>query len=408
MSTEVQKQIMNGLAPFDKVDQQVVSLQEEYRDLKINGPDDRDGYEIVKNAWRHLREVRLGAEKLHRELKADALAYSKACDARLRQIKDGLTPMEDDFHAQWKAEDTRKEREAEEARVREAAERAAKWEARKKELFALGMTWNGQTYASRYPGIDEVSEAMVKEASDEVWSAKVEAITAKTDNARSAERKAKEEADRKAEELRAQEAALNAQREEQERKARELEAKQRELEAGTNEARLNELRAIGAVQGTDYRTCNSELHTVENWPGAIEAVKASVAARKERERIEADERAKADAERMARERKEQEAREKAIAEDAARKERERIEAERLAKQEAEQERMAKLGDAERFAAVADALRQARSAIAQIAQGVQSKEGRMWMEEMQDRVAQEIRRVENGALALSKARQVEPA
>lgn len=343
-TTQLEKRIAQDLAPFDAVEAEIAKVKEEYQGLKINGPDDKDGYKMVHSAWQHVRGIRLGAEKLHGAISEDAKVFKQACDARLRQVKNGLASMEEDFYAQWKAEDTRKEREKEEARLKAEQEAAQRIEARKGMLYSMGLTWNGAAYAhalnvgtiseGEVTGLDDGPFAeMVAEIGERLSEAKE--VAAKQEAARlEAERIAKEEAakqaaiaaenERRAKELEAQQAAMEA---ESQRKANEIAAREAAMNAKVEDARANELKAIGA-NGLEVPMRPYAQYTDEQWTAHIESSTTKVAAR---QKAEAEAAAKAEQERKW---KEEEIRAKAVADEQARvaraaKETEEIEAERL-------------------------------------------------------------------------------
>lgn len=340
----VEERIAQDLAPFDAVEAQIGRYREQYQGLKINGPADKDGYKMVHAAWQELRNARLSAEKLHKELKADALKFGKACDARLAQIKDGIKPMEDDFYAQWKAEDTRKEREAEEARERAEQERKAKVEARESALYSLGMGWNGSAFAHRLQGVGAVSRAQVDGLDDAPFAELIDSLTAEVSEANrvaaeaeharaEAERKAKEEAER-----------IEAQRKEQEAKDRELKEREDRLNRQVETARENELIALGA-RPIEHPAIPFHAYSDAEWASEIEAAKMVVEARIAEEKAEAERREKEAKEHAEREAKERKEREQRIAAEAAQNERDRIEAERQRKAEEDAERIRQAGDA---------------------------------------------------------------
>ena len=343
--SKLEDRIAQDLAPFDAVEAEIAKIKEEYHGLKINGPDDKDGYMIVRKAWQHLRDIRLNAEKLHKAISEDAKIFKQACDARLRQVKNGVEPMEEDFYAQWKAEDTRKEREKEEARLKAEQEVKARIEARKALLYSMGLTWNGSSYVHSLPNVGEISEAEVTGLNDGPFAGKVadigerltvaKEVAAKADAARiEAERIAKEEAakqaaiaaenERRTKELAAQQAAMEM---EAQRKANEIAAREAAMNAKVEEARANELKAIGA-NGLEVPMRPYAQYTDEQWTAHIESSTTKVAAR---QKAEAEAAAKAEQERKW---KEEEIRAKAVADEQARvaraaKETEEIEAERL-------------------------------------------------------------------------------
>ena len=369
-TTQLEKRIAQDLAPFDAVEAEIAKVKEEYRGLKINGPSDKDGYKVVHSAWQHVRSIRLSAEKLHKQVSEDAKIFKQACDAKLRQVKDGLAPMEDDFYAQWKAEDTRKEREKEEARLKAEQEAAQRIEGRKALLYSMGMTWNGAAYAhslnvgaiseGEVTGLDDGPFAeMVAEIGERLSEAKE--VAAKQEAARlEAERIAKEEAakqaaiaaenERRAKELEAQQAAMEA---ESQRKANELAAREAAMNAKVEEVRSNEVKAIGAI-GTEGPPRPYHQFTDMEWLADMEGLKHTVAAR---QKAEAEAAAKAEVERKA---NEEAIRAKAVADEQARAAKAEAEA-----KEAEAERLRQAGDKGAIEAILSGLTQLQEIIGKV-------------------------------------------
>lgn len=350
MSTETTSTNMNAiearisvdLAQFDPVEAQIAKLREEYKDLRINGHEDKDGRKMVHAAWQVLRDVRLGAEKLHKALKEDALKYTQALDARKRQVVGAVSPMEEQFYADWKAFDAAVENRKREEAERAERERVAKLEGRKQAMFAVGLGFNGTHYVSKFASVDTVNTAMLERGTDEQFDEVLDRIRQQIADAMAAEQRAEEErqeAVRKAQEetRRLQEVA-----EAQTKREAELRAREEALRRSIAEARTNEAMSIGAQPG-DIPAQVHEL-SEEQWASALNAIRATVQDRKEAEarRIAAEEAA----------RQEREAR---IAAEAAQRERERIEREAAEQKAAEEERLLRAGDVAQFEVLAQYL-----------------------------------------------------
>ncbi len=253
--------------------------------------------------------------------------------AEVLKIEDQLTAYKDEWNAAKERE--KAEEEAEAKRI--IQERYAA-------LEAIGMTRRAATpdAPERYViGMYAAPLEMIDTADAPTWDAIVEKATSIANAQRKVEeeQRAREEAEAKARKEEAE--RLEAQRKEQERKEAELKAREDALNAQTNEARMNELLAIGgnAVDAMVIHT----LHNLsaEEFTALKESVRGTAEAMRRRAEQEAQE-AKERAEREANERAEREQR---IAAEAAQKERERITAEEQRKAEAEAERVRQLGDA---------------------------------------------------------------
>ena len=340
----MEERIRRDLAPFDAVDAAIAKVKEQYAGLKINGPADKDGYKMVHGAWQHVRGIRLDAEKLHKALGEDAIKYKRALDARLRQVKEGLKPIEDDLYEQWKAEDTRKEREAEEARVRAAEEAKRRIEQRRSMLFSLGLTWNGAAYSHPLHGVPEIAETQVTGLDDGPFTALVaeigEAVSVAKARKAEAERKAKEEADR----IAAAQAELDRKAKELAEQEAAMQARMAAMQAKVEEARTNEVAATGA-NGMEAPVKPYAQYGEADWTARIEVLKITVAARKEKE---AEAAAKAEEDRKAHEER--------IRAEAVEAERKRAEAAKEAEAKAEAERVARMSDAEKWTVWVDVIK----------------------------------------------------
>ena len=197
--------------------------------------------------------------------------------AEVLKIEDQLTAYKDEWNAAKERE--KAEEEAEAKRI--IQERYAA-------LEAIGMTRRAATpdAPERYViGMYAAPLEMIDTADAPTWDAIVEKATSIANAQRKVEeeQRAREEAEAKARKEEAE--RLEAQRKEQERKEAELKAREDALNAQTNEARMNELLAIGG-NAVDAMV----IHTLHNLSAE------EFTALKERERITAEEQRKAEAE----------------------------------------------------------------------------------------------------------------
>lgn len=90
------------------IEQAVIdALNTKYADIEeIKTPED---YEMVMGGLREYRELRLKIDATHKELKKDALAYTRAVDAEKRRLRDLIDPGENKLKTIRKAEDDKKE-----------------------------------------------------------------------------------------------------------------------------------------------------------------------------------------------------------------------------------------------------------------------------------------------------------
>lgn len=179
----------DALVTYDTTTAQIAEVAERYAGLEATTP---DGYEEVRLAIGHLRSTRVAIEKRRVELKADALAFGRKCDAVAKDLTNRIEVIEAPLRAKKEAIDAEKERiRIEKARAL-VAEAEAKAKAEREAQEAIDK-------AAR-----DAEEARIREE-----RAKLEADKAALAEAtRQAEEKAKAERNR----IRAEQAALEFQR----------------------------------------------------------------------------------------------------------------------------------------------------------------------------------------------------
>lgn len=261
---------VNELKTFSPSDAAIAKMAEQYMVLRIDGIDDKKGFDIVHKARMDVKNHRVAVEKKRKELKADAWAYGKMVDSEAKRLTAMLEPIEEHLAAEEQAvldEKARIQREKEEAAQRVLDERVAA-------LQAVGVTpsvglvraWSDEQYAEQLATATriyeeekakaeaEAEERARKEAEEaearrkeqerlaaeraevERQRAEMEAQRQKEEEARRAEREAMEAELRKQEALRMEreaeeQAKLRAEREKLEAERRKLEQEQREREA---------------------------------------------------------------------------------------------------------------------------------------------------------------------------------
>jgi DNA repair exonuclease SbcCD ATPase subunit len=342
------------LAKYDSVIPKVEELKEQYLSLKIESIDDKDNYQIVKDAIRFIVSKRVEIEEKRKELKANSIAFGKAVDARAREITSLITPIEEylkdekariDFEIE---EIKRKEEEAKQAKIKQRHQMLVQFAnmclvgneyiwtnlndvAHQETLASINLeTLNDSEFADFVSKISEL-DAQQQERYNEIQSKKAEE-----------EKKLAEEKEKL---LEAQKQLLEEQEKlkaEQERMKKEME----EMKAARTSTRLQQLYDIGLVSITHinaicYRRKDDYIPLIgypevrdsmaDEWTSLFGMV-----SKKARELREEDEKKdKAEIERLQRE--------------AA--EREQLKAKELAEMQAklEQERIAGLSDKEKLA-----------------------------------------------------------
>lgn len=111
---------INELITYDVTESQLAKLREDYLPLIVTGPEDKQGYEVVKTARIKIKGLRVSVEKRRKELKQESLDFGRLVDHRARTITEGLEVIEGHLQAQQDIVDKEKERQ------RLLAEQAAK------------------------------------------------------------------------------------------------------------------------------------------------------------------------------------------------------------------------------------------------------------------------------------------
>lgn len=110
IGAEVQK-----LSPYEVT---LANILEEVKDLTVTGPDDKEGYRLVKEAWRKLLTFRTGVENTALAMRRDYTAINKAILSKEAAIVARAKPREEELQKLWKAVDEEKERKEKEEEER--------------------------------------------------------------------------------------------------------------------------------------------------------------------------------------------------------------------------------------------------------------------------------------------------
>ena len=199
---------------YDVEDAVIQEMEEKFLPLKVDGPQDKEGFQEVKKARIIVKKTRCEVEAKRKELKSDALQYGKNVDAEAKRIKDRLEPIE--THLQEQEDVVKKEKERQAKLEQERIERLAV--DRASELMAAGCQFDGVLYSM---GEGSMRNTDLGTIDDETYSDFLQSavrIKAEMDAEKAEdERKQKEEADR-----------LGKIRKEQEVKQAEIDKKERE------------------------------------------------------------------------------------------------------------------------------------------------------------------------------------
>lgn len=266
----------SALSSITAIETSIAEMRQKYMPLKITDVDDKKQFDAVHEARMEVRTLRIDVEKKRKELKADALEFGKLVDSSAKKITGMIEPIEEHLQQQEDIVTAEKER-----RKREAEEkRQAVLQSRVDQLTAVGgacsiVLLGGMTDS-------EFSEVLSKATAEHAAKVEADRIAAE---ARAAEEK------RLAEER----AKLEAERKEQERIAAEQRAA-----AEAERKKIDEERR--AVEAEKLRLEQEERRRKE----VAEAAEKARIETEQRLKREAEEKAKAEADRIAAEKRSEE------------------------------------------------------------------------------------------------------
>lgn len=272
---ERESQTADELAVFRKQDAIVADLRDKYMGLKIDGLNDRKGFDAVHDARMIVKRARVDVEKTREQLKKESLERGRRIDAEAKRVTALLAPIEEHLEAEETAVTTERER------IKAAAEeqRKAKVKARFAALQALG-------YTGDLMAVPEMTD-------DEFVTTMGAAREAKAERDRMAEEERQRQAAEQArlKQLEEQEAADRAKLEESERQRLAAEAEERRKETERLAAERAELdrqrKAQDEEQASVRREHEAERAKIEAERRAVELEKAKQeAAQKAREEAE--------------------------------------------------------------------------------------------------------------------------
>lgn len=246
------------LAHLNELVAEITSLKEGYKDLNIEGPDDKDGYERVRAAIAVLRPKRTGLEA---ERKSVVKPYNDTVKLINGEYEKITTLIQEgpggelELKEKKEAVDEILEREKEEKRLAEEK----KINDRINELIAKGMVFDGNFYSISAPdlGISETSIGVVdiRTMSDDLYknflqmvidkSGKIEAYKAEKERLLQKEKEEKEAADKKErEEFAAKKKLLDEQEAALKKQQDEIAAQQKRIDDANKEAEQNRINGI--------------------------------------------------------------------------------------------------------------------------------------------------------------------
>ena len=174
ISTEIKK--------FNLADAKIAELKEKFKDLKISGVEDKDGYKSVSEAIKIVRTYRTGVEKVRKQIKEDYLKTGRAIDEEAKRLTASLEEIENPLKD--KKQEIDDEIQAE--KDRQEAEAQAKTDKRVEELEAVGIKFDGRFYSI---GEDiSVDIVTIKDFTDEQFAEFKNRVSAVNDKLQEAER----------------------------------------------------------------------------------------------------------------------------------------------------------------------------------------------------------------------------
>jgi len=158
----IQGKVFDVIGAADAV---IAQMAEKYLPLKINGIDDKSGYKAVHEARMIVKSTRVKVEKHGKDMREDAVKYQKAVIAEEKRIIGLMEPVETHLAAEEKAVDDAAEAIKQAAALKEAARIQARID-RLESDYGMGLF--GQNYKLPFeaPGL-EVPLALLKVCTDE-------------------------------------------------------------------------------------------------------------------------------------------------------------------------------------------------------------------------------------------------
>ena len=229
---KVDETVKSEIRKFNLADSSIAELKKRFKGLRIKDRDDKKNIEAVSAGYKEVVKVRTALEKKRKEIKEPFIKIGKDIDAEAKRltalIMEVETPLEAEYGKvkKWETEDAeRKEQERQELIKKRVSE-----------LTESGLVFTGEFYAINEISMDIVTIEKMSEADYDFLVAKVKIEKKKNDDV---------EAKRLAEE--AAEKQRQAEIAEQNRKDREA------IIAEKLEMRTEKLEAVGFVSDAEKR-----------------------------------------------------------------------------------------------------------------------------------------------------------
>ena len=294
MTTLIEKPLAKPVILYSVTPETIAEMATRYAGLKINGIDDKAGYEVVQKARMDCVKARSAVEKQRKELKADALEFGRKVDAEAKLLTTKIEAIEQPLLAQQESVEAAKEAVRKEREDKVYAERQAAWDAvdGPKTDRAYLLSHTDDQFAARLQ-----QQFVAKQARIEA-QAKAEAECIER------ERIAAEQAEKN----RIEAERLAAERAEMQRIAAEQEAERKRMQAiedaklAKERAELDRLRKEQAEAQAKIDAEQNRLAKIEQERMEAERLEKAKAEAAERARIETETRLKREAEEAERKR----------------------------------------------------------------------------------------------------------
>lgn len=238
ISTEVQK--------LPVVDQKLAELREKYKDFKINGTDDKKGFELAKTSLSELTSLRTATERRAGEITQDFKDVVKGINGEAKRIIDAIKDIEEPIR---KAKKDYEEALAAEKKRKEEEEKQ-KLDSRVTKLKEIGLVFDGSFYVLGNITVDLVTIQKMKDDKFIILCSK-----ATEEAERLEEERIEQERIREEEREKARQEAL---RQEEERKRLEAERLELERKAKEQQAEIDRMRAEAEEQRKEIERQKSE------------------------------------------------------------------------------------------------------------------------------------------------------
>lgn len=127
---------------YNVTDASITEMEQAYMPLVVTGTDDKDGFKIVTEARKEVKDLRVSVEKTRKSLNADALSWQREVNSEAKRITGLLTPIENHLKTQERIVLDEQER----VKVEKQRLIDVRHMEMKKDVLYHGVTFNGRDY----------------------------------------------------------------------------------------------------------------------------------------------------------------------------------------------------------------------------------------------------------------------